>query len=57
MYEEINVNRVLYKTLTTTKFNSKNMRFLFKSRGDKMGQPNPFWPDLPLACQKRDGVG
>jgi len=29
MYKEINVNKVLYKTLKTVNFNSKNMRFLF----------------------------
>jgi len=29
MYKEINVNKVLYKTLVITNFNSKNMRFFF----------------------------
>ena len=29
MYTNINVNKVLYKTLTTMNFNSKNMIFLF----------------------------
>ena len=31
MYTKININKVLYKTLTTINFNLKNMRFLFKS--------------------------
>jgi len=31
IYKEINVNKVVYKTLTTTNFNSKSMRFLIKS--------------------------
>ena len=31
MYKEININKVLYKTLTTINFYSKNMRSLFKS--------------------------
>ena len=37
MYKEINVNKILYKTLTTTNFNSKNIRFLFKSTKIKKG--------------------
>ena len=35
MYKKINVNKVLYETLTTTNFNSKSMRFLFKSAKNK----------------------
>jgi len=35
MYKEINVNKVLYKTLTTTNFNFKNMRFIFKNAKNK----------------------
>jgi len=35
MYKEMNVSKVLYKTLITTNFNSKNIRFLFKSDKNK----------------------
>jgi len=37
MYKEINANRCLYQTLTITNFNSKSMRFLFKSSKNKEG--------------------
>jgi len=32
MYKKINVNKVLYKRLTTTNFNSKSMIFLYYIR-------------------------
>jgi len=38
MYKEINVNKVMHKTLTTTNLNSKSMKFIFKSKDDKAGQ-------------------
>ena len=37
IYKEINVNKVLCKTLTTTNLNFKNMIFLFKSVKHKEG--------------------
>ena len=36
MYKEINVKKVLYKTLITTNFYSKNTRSLFKSVKNKV---------------------
>jgi len=38
MYKKVNVNKVLYKTLNTTSFNSKSKRFLFKRVKNKEGQ-------------------
>jgi len=35
IYKEINVNKVLHKTLTTTNLISKSMRFLFKNAKKK----------------------
>jgi len=35
MYKENNVNKVLYKTLITTNFNFKNIKFLFKNVKNK----------------------
>jgi len=46
MYTKSNVNKFLYKTLTTTNFNLKNMRFLSKSAKYK-----DEWVGLPhLLC-------
>ena len=42
MYKEININKVLYKTLIITNFNFKNIRFLFKSTKNKEGRTLPF---------------
>ena len=42
MYKEISVNKVIYKTLITTNFNSKNIKFLFKSTKNK-----EVWASLP----------
>jgi len=47
MYKEINVNKVLYKTLTTTHLYSKSMRSLFKSVKHKKRvswRTGPFHP-------------
>ena len=46
MDKKINVNKVLNKTLTTTKFNSKSMKFLFKSAKNKerWASPPHLWP-------------
>ena len=35
IYKKIDVNKVVYKTLTTTNFNFKMMRFFFKSVKNK----------------------
>ena len=45
MYKEINVNKVIYKTLTTTNFNFKSMKVLFKSAKNKerrVGGPSQY---------------
>jgi len=38
MYKEINVNKVLYKTLSITNFNSKSLKFIFKNFKNKNGR-------------------
>jgi len=38
LYKEININKFLYKILITDNFNSKSMKFHFKSVKNKEGQ-------------------
>ena len=41
MYKKINVNKVLYETLTNTSFYFKSMRSLFKSAKNTKGHVDP----------------
>jgi len=60
IYKRININKVLYITFTTTNFNSKSMKLLFKNAKNKEGRADGLaHPVPPLACRisELDGSG
>jgi len=57
MYKEININNFLYKTLIITNFNSKSIRFFFKSVKNKEGRVSSSHPPCDRQIDILNGSG